>query len=952
MFRTFVPSRAFNIGFQKQKSDFHSDLSANLHNNYVSRADLKKKREESFAAPGVESVTIPVVVNSVRNQIVPPVEDDQQPSKPARLVSGTAMKNEILQSYQDKFGADYPKPITTNSLGTSTNHLQPPSQRDLFKSSRMKPEQDKYYGLADLTIWNVVVLVVNSFLCMKDLLALSTSSKLMNKVVPETCRLLKVDWTPLLQPRLNYQDQESVDPNRVDMATALAIRVGLDPGRIVRTLEGEYTGAWRNVEQILGEVESVVTPQDYNHINRILTQGCPSVLKFEEKSDTKITAMDRGNQKTLNQNPEIVDRVINKEDRYSHLLPLHLWVCFLGANFRHNSQGMVIEEGKNPRLVWDGSTMYTPMDIVMNNMTSTEEEAEVTFGLVKILFYWLIYNLRVSFPDEVIFLALADIKACFRFPRIHPDLAGAFGFMTNSWYCLAIAMVFGSNTSASSWEPFRRAIEGLTKKYANRPDLVQKHKHYIDMVKWEVPSPDAPPPVRAAKCKLNPGVFDSVGNRIHHPSRIWVDDTLIAAVGTFAMKMALAAVIEAIFVVMGEPNTQLRQCPLAMDKWMLLIVAERQLALGLIINSRSLTVAISTKYLADTLHLIQTTWHVGRNRFRANEAAKLVGKIGRLREGAPWIRYLVSHLYASIAFALAQNQTFLKSTSVEFQRQIKMTKCAGFKNMEPFVRFAIKKAAKLVHHCPVEYNIVESMREEIEFFARYLKPDSGVKWEAPIAHLIDRTPFASTFGDACLESGGGYSIKLKLWYFVSFPKDVVLRTLKHLKNNKDKNLISINVLEFVIVIINYCAAWTVVAAGQVTDDPHPVLLNAVDNTSAHSWTTNTCKSSRIGRLLAKFFCYLQMDYVLGINSTWISTTDNYVADDISRLKKLFSKSSQQFLFDFSSLQQKYPELKNCRFFQPSQDLLLILWDILLREKLPSLKQVRDLKQSGLGKLTS
>ena len=233
-----------------------------------------KKSEESIPVPVVESETIPVVLNSVGDQNVPTVEDDQQPSKPASLVSGTAMKNEILQSYQDKFGADYPKPITTNYLGTPTNHLlQPPSQCDLFKSSRMKPEEDKYYGLADLTIWNVVVLVVNSFLCVKDLLALSRSSKLtMNKVVPETRRLLKVDWTPLFQPRLNYQDQESVDPNRVDMATTLVIRLGLDPGRIVRTLEGEYTGAWRNVGEILGEVESVMTPQDYNHINRILTQ--------------------------------------------------------------------------------------------------------------------------------------------------------------------------------------------------------------------------------------------------------------------------------------------------------------------------------------------------------------------------------------------------------------------------------------------------------------------------------------------------------------------------------------------------------------------------------------------------------------------------------------------------------------------------------------------------------
>ena len=43
------------------------------------------------------------------------------------------------------------------------------------------------------------------------------------------------------------------------------------------------------------------------------------------------------------------------------------------------------------------------------------------------------------------------------------------------------------------------------------------------------------------------------------------------------------------------------------------------------------------------------------------------------------------------------------------------------------------------------------------------------------------------------------------------------------------------------------------------------------------------------KTLGQVFCYLQMDYVLGINSTWTSTTDNYVADDISRLRKLFLK---------------------------------------------------------------
>ena len=119
----------------------------------------------------------------------------------------------------------------------------------------MKPEEDKYWGLTDLVICNVVILVVNAFLCVKDLLSFSRSSKVMSMVIPGIYCLHKVDWTSLLEPRLSYQEEEKVDPHRVEMATALAICVGPDPGRIVGTLGGEYTGASRDVDKIVGDVE-------------------------------------------------------------------------------------------------------------------------------------------------------------------------------------------------------------------------------------------------------------------------------------------------------------------------------------------------------------------------------------------------------------------------------------------------------------------------------------------------------------------------------------------------------------------------------------------------------------------------------------------------------------------------------------------------------------------------
>ena len=110
------------------------------------------------------------------------------------------------------------------------------------------------------------------------------------------------------------------------------------------------------------------------------------------------------------------------------------------------------------------------------------------------------------------------------------------------------------------------------------------------MIKWDIPTSQLNKPVKAIKCPFNPGVIVDLGNQINHRSIIWVDDILIAAVGVENMKMALTAVIEAIFVVLGLPQVEKRQCPLAMDKWLDLVVGESQIPPGLTLNSRKLTV--------------------------------------------------------------------------------------------------------------------------------------------------------------------------------------------------------------------------------------------------------------------------------------------------------------------------------------------------------------------------
>ncbi len=111
-----------------------------------------------------------------------------------------------------------------------------------------------------------------------------------------------------------------------------------------------------------------------------------------------------------------------------------------------------------------------------------------------------------------------------------------------------------------------------------------------------------------------------------------------------------------------------------------------------------------------------------------------------------------------------------------------------------------------------------------------------------------------------------------------------------------------------------------------------------------------CTSSLIGRRLSLFFCFLLIDSHLGANAKYLPGDENFIADAISRIKQ--QKGIHNFFYDYSSLKQNYPIFENCRSFQPSQELLSMLWTIILSENMPTLSQVRTLTQQGFYHITS
>jgi hypothetical protein len=140
------------------------------------------------------------------------------------------------------------------------------------------------------------------------------------------------------------------------------------------------------------------------------------------------------------------------------------------------------------------------------------------------------------------------------------DLTGAFGFLARGYFNLATAMVFGSTTSASSWEPFQHSIQALSVVYAHCHDLIKKHRKFLDMIFW-VTLDLAPDLARAIPCSINTGVLDNQGNRVPLPARIYVDDALMLAISKENIEQVLAALIKAIFCHHGRTRRHfIRQC--------------------------------------------------------------------------------------------------------------------------------------------------------------------------------------------------------------------------------------------------------------------------------------------------------------------------------------------------------------------------------------------------------
>lgn len=218
------------------------------------------------------------------------------------------------------------------------------------------------------------------------------------------------------------------------------------------------------------------------------------------------------------------------------------------------------------------------------------------------------------------------------------------------------------------------------------------------------------------------------------------------------------------------------------------------------------------------------------------------------------------------------------------------------------------------------------MKEELHLIIRALE-SRRLKLRTPIGHLIRRDPSARAWSDSSLRAAGGFSVDMGFWWYLKWPKEVEDHTLIYVRSNNSGDLVSINVLEYAALLINYAAAFHFYREHPDPMDPFPSVLFYADNTAAESWMEKACNSSLIGRALSRLQCAMMMNNSVGFHTGHVTTTNNVIADRISRLKR-----ESHSMRGFESLIQDYPELAGCKRFQPSAELISHIMDAISLKK--------------------
>jgi len=708
---------------------------------------------------------------------------------------------------------------------------------------------------------------------------------------------------------------------------------------MIACLRGEYTGEYKDPTAIIKTLRHHNCPSAViDDVQRVLCIGAPASFNAVSSFENFKSYLDYGNHSSATSKPDIIEACITKEINLAYTIPLPSWLAVFVPNIHLSPLGLLERTGKKPRLIVDHS--FEPVSISLSNPTPTHPsisvnrlhwvttELPLAYGSTMMLHLIRIYNLRITYPNEIIYLFDDDISSAFRHVRYNPFVAGAFSYIANNTLLIPTSQTFGSNSSPSNYECLAQARACLSTSFSNpsHAHLLSKHKAYLDMVTWGH-TKDIDPRCISTICiadNLNRGVLRDDGTPTNTKHYAYVDDTLYADIRK-CLPQAQAASCEGCFTVFGELMPDIRPSPLSEEKFRATRCSPIRQQLGLIINTNTMCICIPEAKLAILADIISKRFHPHRNSITILEGAELLGNLDHLGSVIPWFRHVYSNIRASFNTCIRAVNKQIEQSEDYITALSQLDSYSGFE-LKNYLRFIARWKARTIYHhegsSPTIF-LTKDFKNDINLI-RTLVEDRDL-WITPIPHIIPRVHPYTAYCDSCMYGAGGFSTELGFFWHIYWPQHAL-----PLDDQSSNRTTHINMLEYLAITITYAIAQRILRHNPtLASDTYPTILINSDNTTACRWATNTvASSSSITKHVARMACALQINARLGLHVQYIEGGLNIVADALSRLPVLTPFCSTNFELQLNAVLHAHPCLQNCSAYQLPPNLLSLITALL------------------------
>jgi hypothetical protein len=260
-----------------------------------------------------------------------------------------------------------------------------------------------------------------------------------------------VDFNPLKGYHQSGPETE-INSDRARMATAALLFFQGDAAALIRWIGGPHTAEHRDPAKITSYLQGKIDPELLLSLNRVYVDGSPTVCNATTTPHNFREYLRYGNHSSVRDDPAKTKKALVKDTQMGYSLPLNEKMVFFTLNCHVTPQGLVntTDPTKKPRPIFDSSFRPRPDSFAINDWTNKRHEPPLFFATSFERHLQWIYNLRISYPNQEIYLGDDDVSGAFRHLKYHPNLVAMHSCLLYGYMFFQTGLTFGDNTSPSN----------------------------------------------------------------------------------------------------------------------------------------------------------------------------------------------------------------------------------------------------------------------------------------------------------------------------------------------------------------------------------------------------------------------------------------------------------------------------------------------------------------------